>query len=483
MDTELLLAAAAQPFSPADLSARTFRVRLAEADVPIPTTPNGGREGYTYVLTREAIESCGASMVGKPLHLTPDLGDHYLTAADGTRRIAPAYGFVTGQELVQDGERWFWEVEGEWWPEQDPVLSEKLLAMADELGGSWEINSRVRTDEDEKAKYITGFGSRGLAILKQSRAAYRELSELLAASAAGLGQPSLDPGETPLEAVGENADHAAVHTGEASLDLAPAGECEVDELKQLLETLGLRVEALTAAAQQTDEKLEAMGQGTAEAMKRLMDHMTAADTPAEDTQIAASGVISMIREHAKQAGRAADGMTPTDTYFYASELIGAEAPEVLELAAAQRDLAEKLAAAGVESVDVLVAEHLQVTEALAAAEAEAQAQRMARVKAALGVELADEKLAAVAATFSDEDLERLEARAAKPAPVDPEAAPEGEDEGALAGSAQVHDADQVAPHSAATMGQIKDQLRKSGVTDPGALRRVSAERYAAARGR
>ena len=230
----------------------------------------------------------------------------------------------------------------------------------------------------------------------------------------------------------------------------------------------LIAEALATRDAALIERIEAMGGANAELMKQMMDHVTAPDTDPEDVQITASGMIAMIRQHAQQAGRKAD-MTDGETAMYAAGLLDpALEPELT----AFREQAEKLAAAGVAGVDELLAEHAQVVEALEAADAAAQAERRERVKAAIGIELADEALDAMAVSLSDADLEKLEARAAPPAPpappADPDApaaAPEGEDEGVLsAGGGDAEQSGGAGPIPDNAMGGLLKQLRAKGVT-------------------
>ena len=164
-------------FGAAGGDVRPFSLRLAKLDEPIPMTPSGGDESLKYVMTTEAAERNIGSIINRPVRIAPGLDSHRKPGADGL--LADVYGHIQNSYIQTEADGNYWVVDGFWYANQNPGLTEVILANIDEIGGSYEVYATGEWPQNGDTVFVDNFRATGLAILSRNRAAYQQMTRMV----------------------------------------------------------------------------------------------------------------------------------------------------------------------------------------------------------------------------------------------------------------------------------------------------------------
>lgn len=303
-----------------------FRGVLTRLDQPSDAPP-GGSGGKCTVLPTHVAEAALPSLLGMAVDFTPGFEGH-----DRQSKI----GLITGAEIVGDAV----EIEGFFYAKDFPDECRQIKAEKGALGFSYELDARIR-DQDADTWVIDYCVFTGAAVLYKHLAAYTTTS--LAAQA-----------EQELEMTKEELLAALA---EANKPLAAAVETLTGKVAELeakgaslagpiIDQVKPHVDALNAAA----DSMEKAGVGT---------HATAGHV----------GVVRRVAAH--MAAAAVSGNVP-HIYRDHDYLPGATVEAAADKAAAQKAIADAVAAAVKPLQEALEASQTKLTDLQAKAFATAQ---------------------------------------------------------------------------------------------------------------
>jgi hypothetical protein len=356
---------------PQDNGLRPFSVLLAKLDVPMPATPGGANTGVQYVVTSEGAENWIGQFKDCPMRISDNGKSHFEAdqLSDGTvrKRLAQVYGHVVSAEIVDLEDGKYLKVDGLYYGNEDPTVTDFVAAHIEKFGGSFEIkvpNEGIR--QDGQIVYIDSAIPTGLAILERSSAAYQQLTRLLVAETVPQFERLAAEAQTHfLQLAAEDLESAEVFLQEqvATCDVANRdADMDLASSKSGVESTGGTVDAQLAATQ-TADLAESPDKGGVSRMAEDTVAVFVSRLEAQSAEIATlKSELAVAHESAKDvstllAGKGVETVAALiEKYDAEIETVKAEKSQVEADLASKTEAAEKLAAA----LDEKVAENQKV---------------------------------------------------------------------------------------------------------------------------